>query len=148
MKEWVWTWKAGNPSTSLCKLWPLARKFIHSFSKYKMTTHSQLTTGVMTIKKSGMGPSLERFLFNHLHWKRPWCWERLKTGGEGDNRGWDGWRASPTGWTWVWASSRSWWWTGRPGVLQSVGSQSVGHDWATELNWTELPAPKLSFHLC
>ena len=57
------------------------------------------------------------------HWKSPWCWERLKVGGEGDDRGWDGWMASPTR-TWVWASSRSWWWTGRPGMLQSMGSQS------------------------
>jgi len=87
-------------------------------------------------------------LFNCLHWKRPWCWERLKAGGEGDNRGWDGWRASPTGWTWVWASSGSRWWTGKPGMLQSMGSQSVGHDWVTELNWTELSSPKLSFLLC
>ena len=71
------------------------------------------------------------------HWKRPWCWERLKVGGEGDDRGWDGWMASPTQWTWVWVSSGRWWWTGRPGVLQSMGSQRVGHDWATELNWTE-----------
>ena len=63
------------------------------------------------------------------------CWERLKVGGEGDDRGWDGWMASPTRWTWVWASSGSWWWTGRPGLLQSTESQRVGHDWATELNW-------------
>ena len=68
------------------------------------------------------------------HWKRPWCWERLKAGGEGDDRGWDGWMALPTWWTWVWANSRSWWWTGKPGVLQSMGSQRVGHDWGTELN--------------
>ena len=66
------------------------------------------------------------------HWKRPWCWERSKAG-EGDNRGWDGWMASPTQCTWVWVSSRSWWWTVRPGVLQSMGSQSVGYDRATEL---------------
>ena len=65
------------------------------------------------------------------HWKRPWCWERLKAGGEGDDRGWDGWMASPT---WVWVSSGSWWWTGKPGVLQSMESQRVGHDWTTELN--------------
>ena len=70
------------------------------------------------------------------HWKRPWCWERLKVGGEADDRGWDGWMASPTQWAWVWVSSGSWWWTGRPGVLQSMGLQSVGHDWVTELNWT------------
>ena len=72
------------------------------------------------------------------HWKRPWCWEGLGAGGEGDNRGWNGWMASPTWWTWVWVNSGSWWWTGRPGVLRFTGSQRVGHDWATELNWTEL----------
>ena len=70
------------------------------------------------------------------HLKRPWCWERLRAGGEGDERGWDGWMGSPTRWTWVWVNSGSWWWTGRPGVLQFMGSQRVGHDWATELNWT------------
>ena len=72
------------------------------------------------------------------HLKRPWCWERFRAGGEGDNRGWDGWMASPTQWTWVWVNSGSWWWTGRPGVLQSMGSQRFQYDWATELNWTEL----------
>ena len=70
------------------------------------------------------------------HWKRLWCWERLRAGREGDDRGWDGWMASPTRWTWVWVNSGSWWWTGRPGVLLFMGSQRVGHDWATELNWT------------
>ena len=67
--------------------------------------------------------------------KRPWCWEILKVGGEGDDRRWDGWMASPTQWTWVWVSFWSWWWTGKPGVLQSKGLQRVGHNWATELNW-------------
>ena len=83
------------------------------------------------------------------HLKRPWCWERLKERGEGDNRGWEGWIASPTWWTWLWASSRNWWWTGKPGILRSVGLQRVKHDWATELNrissihrWTG----KLSLH--
>ena len=66
------------------------------------------------------------------------CWERLKVWGAGDSRGWDGWMASPTQWTRVWVGSRSWWWTGRPGVLQSMGSQRVRHNWATELNWAEL----------
>ena len=70
-------------------------------------------------------------------WKRPWCWERLRVGWEGDDRGWDGWMASPTQWTWVEVNSGSWWCTGRPGVLQSMGLQRVGHNWATELNWTE-----------
>ena len=72
-----------------------------------------------------------------IHWKRPWCWERLKVVGEGDDRRWACWMASPTQRTWVWVNSRSWWWTGRPGVLQSLGLQRVGHDWAAELNWTE-----------
>ena len=67
------------------------------------------------------------------HLKRPWCWERLKAGGEGDDRGWDGWLASPTQCTWVWLGSGSWWCTGRPGVLQFTGSQKVRHDWVTEL---------------
>ena len=71
------------------------------------------------------------------HWKRPWCWEGLGARGKGDDRGWDDWMASLTWWTEVWVNSGSWWWTGRPGVLQFVGSQRVGHDWATELNWAE-----------
>ena len=69
------------------------------------------------------------------HWKRLWCWEGLGAGGEGDDKGWDGWMASLTRWTWVWVNSGSWWWTGRPGVLQFMGPQTVGHDWETELNW-------------
>ena len=69
------------------------------------------------------------------HWKRLWCWERLRAGGEGDNRGWDSWMTSPTQWTWISANSGCWWWPGKPGVLQSTGSQRVRHDWATELNW-------------
>ena len=69
------------------------------------------------------------------HLKRSWCWEKLKVG-EGDDRGWDGWMESPTRWTWIWASSGSWWWTGRPGMLQSMGSHRVRYDWMTD--WTEL----------
>ena len=71
------------------------------------------------------------------HWKRLWCWEGLGAGGEGDDRGWDDWMESLTQWTSVWVNSRSWWWTGRPDVLRFMGSQRVGHDWVTELNWTE-----------
>ena len=74
------------------------------------------------------------------HWKRPWCWERLRAGGEWDDRGWYGWMASPTWWTWVWASSESWWWTGKPGVLQSMWLQSQ-----TQLsNWTDWTDPGIS----
>ena len=102
------------------------------------------------LKEISLGYSLEGLVlklklhyFGHLIWrvdslKRPWCWEGLRAGGEGDDRGWGGWMASPTRWTWVWVNSGSWWWTGRHGVLRFMGSQRVGHDWATELNWTEL----------
>ena len=81
--------------------------------------------------------------FGHLmrradSFERPWCWERLRAGEEGDDREWDGWMASPTPWTWVWVDSSSWWWTGRPGVLQFMGLQRVRYDWATELNWISL----------
>ena len=72
------------------------------------------------------------------HWKRPRCCERLRTGGEGDNRGWDGWMASLTQWTSVWVDSRSWWWTGRPGMLRFTGLQRVGHDWSP--NWSVMRA--------
>ena len=66
-----------------------------------------------------------------------WCWERLRARGEGDDRGWGGWMASPTQRTLIWVNSRSWWKTGRPGVLWSMESQRVRHNWATELNWTD-----------
>ena len=65
------------------------------------------------------------------HWKRLWCWEGLGAG-EGDDRGWDGWMVSLTRWTWVWVNSGSWWWTGKPGVLRFMGS-----DTTERLNWTE-----------
>ena len=68
-------------------------------------------------------------------WKRPSYWERLKAGGEGDDRWWNGWMASLTWWSWVWVGSRSWRWTGKPGMLQSMGLQRVRHDWATELKY-------------
>ena len=71
---------------------------------------------------------------NWTHWKRLWCWDILMAG-ERDDRGWDDWMALLTQWTWVWASSGSWLLTGKPGMLQSMGSQIIGHDWATELNW-------------
>ena len=72
------------------------------------------------------------------HWERLWCWEWSGAGGEGDDRGWDGWMASLTWWTWVSVNSGSWWWTGRPGVLRFMGLQSVGQDWVTDLIWSDL----------
>ena len=72
------------------------------------------------------------------HLKRPWCWKVLGAGGEGDDRGWDGWMASPTQWTWVWVDSGSWWWPGKPGVLWFMGLQRIRHNWPNELNWSHL----------
>ena len=71
------------------------------------------------------------------HLKRPWFWERLKAGGEGDDREWEGWMALPTRWTWTWASSGSWWWPGKPGMLQV---HVVAKSQTRLSNWTELKA--------
>ena len=79
------------------------------------------------------------------HLKRPWCWERLRAG-EGYDRGWDGWIASPTQWAWVWVDSRSWWWTGRPGILRFMGLQRVRRNW-TELNWSQWFAKECLFEI-
>ena len=113
------------------------------------------------LKEISPGCSLEGLIlkvklqyFGHLIWtadsfeKTLKGWERLRAGGEGDDRGWDGWMASQTQWTRVWVNSRSWWWTGKPGVLWFMGSQRVGHDWATELNWTAVATglEKVTFH--
>ena len=82
-------------------------------------------------------------VFGHLMWRvdsleKLWCWEGLGAGQERDDRGLDGWMASLTRWTWVWVNSGNWWCTGKPGVLWFMGSQRVGHDWATDLIWTDL----------
>ena len=91
------------------------------------------------ISLEGMMLKLKLQYFGHLmrSWLigKDWCWKGLWAGGEGDDRGWDGWMASLTRWTWVWVNSGSWWWTGRPGVLRFMGSQRVGHDWVTELTY-------------
>ena len=91
-----------------------------------------------------MIPSCEEL----TQWKRLWCWEGLGARGEGDGRGWDGWMASLTRWTWVWVNSGSWWWTRRPGVLQFMGSQRVGRDWATDLIWSDLIIFANDYCLC
>ena len=88
----------------------------------------------LKLKSTTLGTSCEEL----THWKRLWRWEGLGAGGKGDDRGWDGRMASVTRWMWVWVNSGSWWWTRRPGVLRFMGLQGVGHDWATELDWTEL----------
>ena len=88
----------------------------------------------------GLMLKLKLQYFGHLmqkatNYKRPWSWERLKAGGKGDNRRWDGWMASLTQWAWVWVSSRRWWRSGKSGVLQSMGLQRVGQNWVTEVSW-------------
>ena len=94
--------------------------------------HPEYSLGglMLKLKLQYFGPLMQRT--DSLEKTR--CWERLMTGGEGDDRGWDGWTASLTQWTWVWASSASWWWTGKPGMLQSIGPQG---SWLNQLNMTE-----------
>ena len=96
---------------------------VHLFCEFSVQMHCSLLSWDVNFS-----------LLTFLYW--PWCWERLRAGGEGGDRGWDDWIAAPpTQWTWVWVNSGSWWWTRRPGELQSMGSQRVRHNWATELNW-------------
>ena len=140
-----------------CESWAIKKAECQRIDAFKLWCWRTLLRVPWTARGSnqsilgeiGPGCSLERLMLKLklqylatwceelTHWKRPWCWERLRAWGEGDDRGWDGWMASLAQWTWVWVDSRSWWWTGRPGALWFMGSQRVGHDWATELNWTE-----------
>ena len=115
-----------------------ARRSNQSILK-EISSEYSLEGRMLKLKLQYFGPMMGR---THSFLKRPWCWERLKAGGEGDNRGWGDWMASLTRWTWVWASSGSWWWTGKRGVLQSMGSQRVWHDWVAELKYN-LPAKTL-----
>ena len=137
-----------------CESWTVKKAERWKINAFKLWCWRRLLRVLWTVRRSNQfilkdispGCSLEVLMlklklqyFVHLmrrtdSLKRPWCWERLKAW-EGDNRGWDGWMASPTQWTWVWLNSGSWCWTGRPGVLWFMGSQRVGHDWATELKW-------------
>ena len=136
-----------------CKSWTIKKAEHQRIDAFELWCWRRLLRAPWTAKEiqpvhpKGDQGSLEGLMlklklqyFGHLmwrmtHWKRPWCWEGLRVGGEEDNRGWDGWMASPTRWTWVWVSSRSWWWTGKPGMLQSMVLQRNRHDWGTGLNW-------------
>ena len=121
---WCWTRLFRVPWT--------ARRSNQSILK-EISPGCSLEGMMLKLKLQYFGTSCEEL----THWKRLWCWEGLGAGGEGDDRGWHGWMPSPTRCTWVWVNSESWWWTGRPGVLQFMGLQRVRHDWATELNWIE-----------
>ena len=138
-----------------CESWTIKRAECRRIDAFELWCWRRLLRVPWTARRSnqsilkGISPvcslegsmlKLKLWCFGHLmwrvtHWKRPWFWERLKAGVEGDDRGWDDWITSPTRRMWAWASSGIWWWTGKPGMLQSLGSQRVGHDWATELNW-------------
>ena len=122
----LWCWRR-----RLLRVTWTARRSNQSILK-EISPEYSLEGQVLKLKLQYFGP-----LMQMTNWKRSWCWERLRAREERGNRGWDGWMASPTQWTWVWVNSRSWWWTGRPGVLRFMGSQRVGHDWVTELNWTD-----------
>ena len=123
----LWCW------SSLLRVPLTARRYNQSILKEISPEYS--LEGLML--KLNFSKTLATWWEELIHLKRPWWWERLKAG-EGDDRGWDGWMASPTHWTWVWVSSGSWWWTGKTDVLQSMGLQKVRQDCATELNWSEI----------
>ena len=119
----LWCWRR------LLRVPWTTRRSIQSILK-EISPEYPLETFMLKLNLQYFGHLMQR---NDSLEKSQCCWERLKVGEEGDDRGWNDWMASPSGWTWVWASSRSWWWTGKPGMLQSTGSQKVGHDWVTEL---------------
>ena len=106
------------------------RKYFCQNAEYKSNRSLYIISGLQGVREIKLNGT--------THWKRLWYWEGSGAGGEGDDRGWDGWMASLTRWTWVCVNSGSWWWTGRPGVLQFMGSQRVRHDWLTELTDKEV----------
>ena len=135
----VWMWKLDHKESWVLKNWcfwtMVLEKTLESLLDCKIKQfNTKGNQSWIFIGRTGAEATLATWCAVLTQWKRPWCWERLKAGGEGDGRGWDGWMPSLTQWTWVWASSRRWWWTGRPVMLQSMGSHWVGHNWA--LNWT------------
>ena len=127
----------GDCSHEIKRCLLLGRKVMTNLDSIFKSRHITLPTNIALT-------TLATLLKELTHWKRLWCWEGLGAGGKGDDRGWDGWMASPSQWMWVWMNSGRWWWTGRPGVLWSMGLQRVRHDWTTELNWTELRSLSLS----
>ena len=137
----VWMWELDHKESWVPKNWCFWIVVLERLLKVPWTARrsNQSILKENSPEYSLEGPMLKLKLqnFGHLMQRTdwPWCWERLKAGEEGDDRGWDGWMASPTRWIWVWASSGSWWWTGKPGVRQSMVSQRVRQDWVTELSW-------------
>ena len=140
-----------------CKSWTIKKAECQRIDAFELWCWRRLLRVLWTARRSK--ESILRKSVLNIHWKawywswnsntlatwceeltslkRPWCSERLKVGGKEEDRGWDGWNATQTHWTWVWVSSASWWWTGKPGVPAVHGVAESGQDWATELNWTE-----------
>ena len=145
---------------NVCEIWTIKKAERQRIDAFELCCWARLLRVPWTARRSNQsilkeispGCSLEGLTlklklqyFGHLmrrtdSFEKTLSWERLKVGREWNHRGWDGWMASLTQWTWVWVNSGNWWWTGRPGMLHSMGLQRVRHDWATELNW--LPGPK------
>ena len=149
-----------------CESWTVKKAECRKIDAFELWWWRSLLRAPWTARRSKLsilkdispGCSLEALMlklklqyFGHLMRRVDSLEKTLMLGGigggrEGDDRGWDGWMASLTQWTWVWVNSGSLWWTGRPGVLRFMGSQTVGHDWATELNWCHLAKLKLCIH--
>ena len=117
----LWCWESLESPLDYKEIKPVNPKGHHSW-QFTERTDAEAETPIL------WQPDAKNWLIG-----KDWCWERLKAGGEGDDRGWDVWMASQTQWAWVWASFKNRWWTRKPGVLQSMGSQRAGHEWVTEL---------------
>ena len=153
IKSLKWEYNPNNLLTSrtddllLCKKKLITSNPFNSskrFSDLKKNTHTHTHTHTLFSHKKRRNPGVfdntDGLWGHYAKWnkfEKTLMLGKIEAGGEGDDRGWDGLMASPTQWTWVWVDSGSWWWTGRPGVLWFMGSQRVGYNWATELNWTE-----------
>ena len=151
----VWMWELDYKESWVPKNWcfwtvvlektlesPLDCKEIKPVHPKEFSPEYSMEGLVLKLKNSS---TLATWWENLSPWKRPWSWKRLKAGGKWVDRGWGGWMVSLTWWTWVWASSGSWWWTGKPGMLKSMGLQRVGHDWATKLNLRLLVFKRFAF---
>ena len=140
-----------------CESWTVKKAEHRKIDAFELWCRGRLLRVPWTARRSNQsilkispGCSLEGLMltrklqyFVHLMWRVDSLEKTLMlggmgAGGEGDDRGWDVWMASPTRWAWVWVNSRSWWWTGRPGVMGFMGSQRVGHHWETELTWNKM----------
>ena len=134
----VWMWKLDYKESWAHKIWCSWTVVLEKTLVARRSNQWILRKSVLNIHWKNWcwnSNTLATWCEELTHWKRPWCWEKLKAGEEGGNRGWAGWMVSLTQWAWVWESSRSWWCTGKYDMLKSMGSQRVIHDWATELNW-------------